>query len=60
MNYIKETQIADILKNAIREDIGSQDITTNSIIPKSKQINAILLAKENFVKIGRASCRERV
>ncbi|MBU0709669.1 MAG: carboxylating nicotinate-nucleotide diphosphorylase [Candidatus Omnitrophica bacterium] len=41
-----------IVKNALKEDIGSGDITTNSIVPGSKVVKAVLLAKEDCVVCG--------
>lgn len=52
MNYIKEPDIKDIILNALKEDIGSGDITTQAIITKDKVIKAQILAKDNFVVCG--------
>lgn len=52
MNYIKEAQSKDIIKQALKEDIGKRDITTEYIIPKDKFIKAVLVAKENCVVCG--------
>jgi nicotinate-nucleotide pyrophosphorylase (carboxylating) len=41
-----------IIEDALKEDIGIEDITTNSIIPKNKRLKAILLAKEDGVIAG--------
>lgn len=46
MNY------SEIIKNALKEDIGKGDITTRLIIPKHKKAKAILLAKDNFTACG--------
>jgi nicotinate-nucleotide pyrophosphorylase (carboxylating) len=52
MNYIKEPDIKDIIINALKEDIGAGDITTQMIIPKAKIVRAVLLAKEGCVVCG--------
>lgn len=55
MNYFKkidDIDIKDIIKIALREDIGERDITTVATIPKDKYAKAILLAKENCVVCG--------
>jgi nicotinate-nucleotide pyrophosphorylase (carboxylating) len=49
MNYIKEPDIKDIIINALKEDIGTGDITTQTVILKDKIVKAVLLAKENCV-----------
>lgn len=51
MNYISRN-IKNIIKQALKEDIGKKDVTTELIIPKNKIVNAILLAKENCVVCG--------
>lgn len=40
------------IKNALQEDIGSGDITSQIIIPKDKKVNAELLLKEKAVVCG--------
>ena len=57
MNYFSRG-IKDIIKQALREDIGKRDITTTAIIPKHKYAKAILLAKENCVICGLGIARE--
>ncbi|MDP3732137.1 MAG: carboxylating nicotinate-nucleotide diphosphorylase [Candidatus Omnitrophota bacterium] len=55
MNYFRkpgDIDIKDIIKTALREDIGQKDITTAAIIPKAKYAKAILLAKEDCVICG--------
>jgi nicotinate-nucleotide pyrophosphorylase (carboxylating) len=52
MNYIKEPDIKDIIINALKEDIGAGDITTQRVILRDKIVKAILLAKENCVVCG--------
>lgn len=52
MNYIRGPGLKEIVLNALKEDISSKDITTESIIPKNKIIKAHILAKEDFVVCG--------
>lgn len=52
MNYVKDKEIKEIIRQALKEDIGRKDITTELIIPKNTIVNAILLAKENCVVCG--------
>ena len=58
MNYVKSPDTKYIIKRALREDIGKQDITTATIIPKNKYAKAILLAKENCVICGLGIAKE--
>lgn len=41
-----------ILINALLEDIGEGDVTTNTIIPGNHRAKAVLIAKEDFVLAG--------
>ncbi len=41
-----------LIRNALREDIGRRDITTELMIPQNKNIKAVLLAKENCLLCG--------
>ncbi len=43
-----------ILRLALKEDIGRQDITTKMVVPRNKLVSAILLAKEDCVVCGLA------
>jgi len=52
MNYFSKADKNEIIKRALREDIGKRDITTTTIIPKDKYVKAILLAKEDCVICG--------
>ncbi|MDD5596194.1 MAG: carboxylating nicotinate-nucleotide diphosphorylase, partial [Candidatus Omnitrophica bacterium] len=45
-------KIDTIIRHALIEDIGKGDITTALTIPKDKEINAVLLAKEDCVVCG--------
>lgn len=42
----------EIIKLALKEDIGSGDITTNSIIPKNRIVKAKIIAKEKGIIAG--------
>ncbi|MBU3958443.1 MAG: carboxylating nicotinate-nucleotide diphosphorylase [Candidatus Omnitrophica bacterium] len=44
--------IKDIIRVALKEDIGKGDITSTSIIPKDRYAKAILLAKEDCLVCG--------
>ncbi|MFH1354737.1 MAG: carboxylating nicotinate-nucleotide diphosphorylase [Candidatus Omnitrophota bacterium] len=52
MSYIKELDIERIVKNALKEDIGSGDITTDSLVRPDLAVKAVLLAKEDCVVCG--------
>ncbi|MBF0445608.1 MAG: carboxylating nicotinate-nucleotide diphosphorylase [Magnetococcales bacterium] len=43
---------ADICKNALAQDLGRGDITTNTLVPASQKAEAELVAKEDFVVCG--------
>mgnify|MGYP003392616138 CR=1 FL=1 len=45
-------RLKEIIKQALTEDTGREDITTNLTIPKNKQIKAKIIAKENFLLCG--------
>ncbi|MFC1704431.1 carboxylating nicotinate-nucleotide diphosphorylase [Candidatus Omnitrophota bacterium] len=42
----------DIIRRALREDIGSGDVTTNALFSKSKVINAVIICKQAAVISG--------
>lgn len=52
MNYIRDLEIIDIVKSSLKEDLGTEDITTESIIPEDKFVKAVLLAKDSCVVCG--------
>jgi len=58
MNYFRKPEIKDIIKIALREDIGKGDITTTTFIPKDKYVEAIILAKEDCVICGLGTAAE--
>lgn len=45
-------EIADIIKNALHEDIGSGDVTTMATVPPGVMKRAELVAKEDFTLSG--------
>jgi len=49
---INPKTIATFIKQALLEDIGSKDITTQLCIEKNKKIQAKIIAKENFILCG--------
>ena len=49
MKFEKQKQL---IKQALKEDIGREDITTNAIVPITKKIRAIVVVKENGVIAG--------
>ncbi len=49
---LKTNWIDPIVKNALREDVGSRDITTSSIIPKNLSIKADIEFKQKGVLCG--------
>ncbi|MDO9573107.1 MAG: hypothetical protein Q7J37_04425, partial [Candidatus Omnitrophota bacterium] len=49
---INPKTIAAFIKQALLEDIGSKDITTQLCIEKNKKIQAKIIAKENFILCG--------
>jgi nicotinate-nucleotide pyrophosphorylase (carboxylating) len=52
VNYFRKLEIKDIIKRALKEDIGKRDISTTAIIPKDKYAQAVLKALENCVICG--------
>lgn len=45
-------KIQNLIKQALAEDVGSGDITTNAIIPKEQRAKAVIMAKEAGVIAG--------
>ena len=45
-------EVNQILENALREDIGSGDITTNLLFPCDAECKAIILANEEGLVAG--------
>ena len=51
MNY-NSLVVRKLVKQALKEDIGKRDITTELVIPREKFARAIILAKEDCVVCG--------
>ncbi|MBI3252038.1 MAG: carboxylating nicotinate-nucleotide diphosphorylase [Candidatus Omnitrophica bacterium] len=49
---MKPSQIDPLLKAALREDVGSKDLTSSALIPKSAFVKADIAFKENGVLCG--------
>ena len=49
---LSEYTLRDLIRNALKEDIGSGDITTGLLIPKNKVIKAVIILKEKAVIAG--------
>ena len=47
-----EDMLQRIINEALKEDIGLGDITSQLLIPKNKQVEAVILIKENAVIAG--------
>ena len=52
MNYINGREVTNIILEALKEDLGRGDITTQSFIPAEKSVKAVILAKEACVVCG--------
>lgn len=52
MIEIKKEELERVIEAALNDDIGSGDITTNSIIPLGAEANAKIIAKENGIVAG--------
>lgn len=48
----KNFKYIPLVRLALKEDLGKKDITTELLIPKDKIVNAVLLAKQEFVVCG--------
>ncbi|MFH1826484.1 MAG: carboxylating nicotinate-nucleotide diphosphorylase [bacterium] len=51
-------EIIKLVKQALREDIGSGDITTEAIVPKEQKAKAVIIAKEKGIITGLAVAKE--
>ncbi len=49
---LNKSKIINLVRETLKEDIGSGDITTNSLIPEELKIKAVILAKEDGVICG--------
>ncbi|MCU0651743.1 MAG: carboxylating nicotinate-nucleotide diphosphorylase [Candidatus Omnitrophica bacterium] len=52
MSCVKEIDLKALIQFALKEDIGSGDITSEAFIPKNKFVKAVLLAKEPCIICG--------
>lgn len=52
MKYINKLKLKEIVKLALKEDIGSKDITTQELITSDKFIKAQILVKEDCIACG--------
>jgi len=55
---IHTNKLKEIIKQALSEDTGRRDITTDLTIPKNKKIKAKIIAKEDFLLCGIDAARE--
>ena len=51
-NKLSESALEDLIHGALREDIGSGDITTKLLIPKNRLIKAAIILKEKATVAG--------
>ena len=51
MNF-KQASIQAIITNALKEDVGPEDYSTLASIPDSKNVNALVLIKQNGIVAG--------
>ncbi|MGE5309274.1 MAG: carboxylating nicotinate-nucleotide diphosphorylase [Deltaproteobacteria bacterium] len=49
---LDQERLDSLIRHALFEDIGKGDITTQLTIPKDKMVNAILVAKDDFLVCG--------
>jgi nicotinate-nucleotide pyrophosphorylase (carboxylating) len=52
MNKLEIQHIGSLIENALKEDIGSGDITTNALIPDSMNSTATMVAKADGIIAG--------
>ena len=52
MDQINLKELTDLIKRALKEDLGGGDITTKAIIPHWKRAKAKIIAKEEGVLAG--------
>ncbi|MDD5476966.1 MAG: carboxylating nicotinate-nucleotide diphosphorylase [Candidatus Omnitrophica bacterium] len=55
---INPKRLKSIIEQALAEDTGKRDITTELIIPKNKKIKAKIIAKEDFLLCGIDAARQ--
>ncbi len=52
MSFVDQSKIREIVRLALKEDIGKRDLTSDLFIPKRKTVNAVLIAKEPCTVCG--------
>jgi len=52
MNKLKKEKVIPLIKQALKEDIGSGDVTTNSLVPKNLDVSGYVLLKEKAIIAG--------
>ena len=52
MVKLNKNYLDDIVKRSLKEDIGSKDITTDSLIPAEVKVKAEIIAKERGIISG--------
>jgi nicotinate-nucleotide pyrophosphorylase (carboxylating) len=52
------SNVIELIKRAIEEDIGHGDITTNLLVPEANESKALYIAKGNFVLAGTPFAKE--
>ncbi len=52
------SNVLDLIKHAIEEDVGHGDITTNLLVPGTNEAKALYIAKGNFVLAGMPFAQE--
>jgi nicotinate-nucleotide pyrophosphorylase (carboxylating) len=55
---LEEQEIRDAVRNALREDVGTGDVTTLACVPPDRMARAVLCAREPLVLAGLAFARE--
>ena len=55
---ISQARLRQLIGSALEEDVGSGDLTTESLVPRDLQASAYLLVKENGVLAGTEVFRE--
>jgi nicotinate-nucleotide pyrophosphorylase (carboxylating) len=52
------SNVVELIKHAIEEDVGHGDITTNLLVPETNESKALYIAKGNFVLAGMPFAQE--
>lgn len=54
--YIDKKKVGDVVRAALKEDIGPKDVTTSAVIPKGQVIRAHIISKGEGVICGLQVC----